>query len=114
MEGIKMMKKFKVDNKVHDPQMEESQGLAFLKEKYPNATITPITDVEADELLAPPALSQQEINDQKNNQVEAELGGDNIRIIVETIVPMIQDGSITTAIPADIIAIAKETRKAEL
>lgn len=73
-----------------------------------------IDQAEFNLLAAPPTPTAQEIEDNKTNQAEAELGSDAIRIIVETIVPMIQDGSITTAIPADIIATAKAMRKAEL
>lgn len=50
----------------------------------------------------------------KDIQVEEELGSDVVRLIIETIVPMIQDGSIASTTPADIIAQAKVERKAEL
>lgn len=50
----------------------------------------------------------------KDIQAESELGSDAIRIIVETIVPMIQDGSITNKTPNEIIITAKANRKAEL
>jgi len=50
----------------------------------------------------------------KTKQADTELGSDVIRIIIETIVPIIQDGSINTKTPADIIIAAKEKRKAEL
>jgi len=50
----------------------------------------------------------------KDIQVEEELGSNVVRLIIETIVPMIQDGSITTKTPNEIIAMAKANRKAEL
>jgi len=50
----------------------------------------------------------------KDIQVEEELGSDVVRIIIETIVPIIQDGSITSKTPDEIIATAKAIRKAEL
>ena len=56
----------------------------------------------------------QEIDEAKTAQVEAELGSDVVRIIIETIVPMIQDGSITNKTPDDVIAQAKANRRAEL
>ena len=49
----------------------------------------------------------------KDNQVNDEFTG-AMRILIETLVPMIQDGSITTALPSDIISQAKANRKAEL
>jgi len=50
----------------------------------------------------------------KDIQVEEELGSNVVRLIIETIVPMIQDGSITTTTPNEIIIMAKANRKAEL
>ena len=50
----------------------------------------------------------------KDIQVEEELGSDVVRLIIETIVPMIQDGSIASTTPTDIIAQTKAKRKAEL
>jgi hypothetical protein len=50
----------------------------------------------------------------KDQQIEEELGSDAIRIIIETIVPMIQDGSITSITPGQVIAQAKTNRRAEL
>lgn len=76
--------------------------------------VTPISDAEADELLAPVPPTAQEISDNKAAQVEAELGGDNIRILVETFLAITQDGSIDTAASADVIAAAKARRMAEL
>ena len=73
-----------------------------------------INQAEFDLLTAPPIPTAQEIEDAKSARVENEIGSDAIRIIIETIVPMIQDGSISTANPADIIVAAKAMRKAEL
>lgn len=50
----------------------------------------------------------------KDQQTEAELGTDVVRVIIETIVPMIQNGTITTMTSADVIAQAKANRRAEL
>lgn len=50
----------------------------------------------------------------KDIQTEEELGSDVVRLVIETIVPMIQDGSITTKTPSEIITMAKANRKAEL
>ena len=63
-------------------------------------------------------ITQAQVNahneTKKTEEAEIELGSNAIRIIIETIVPMIQDGSINTAIPVDIITAAKAMRKAEL
>lgn len=58
--------------------------------------------------------SIEEIDAEKDKQVEVELGGDNIRVLTEVFLEKIQDGSINTAMPSDVIAIAKSRRKAEL
>ena len=47
-------------------------------------------------------------------QADKELGTDVVRIIIETIVPMIKDGSITSMTPNDVIAAAKANRREEL
>ena len=101
------MKKFKdSNNKTH----EIEEGFEYM---LPDGCVE-IDQAEFDLLTAPPIPTAQEIEDAKTAQAESELGSDAIRIIVETIVPMIQDGSITTSIPADIIVRAKANRKAEL
>lgn len=56
----------------------------------------------------------EEIESEKDEKVEAELGGDNIRILTEVFLEKIQDGSINTALPVDVIAAAKARRKSEL
>lgn len=101
------MKKFKdADNKVYAIE-EGFEGV------LPEG-VTLISDAEAEELLAPKPLTAQQISDNKTAKIEAELGGDNIRILVETFLAITQDGSIDTAIPADVIAAAKARRMAEL
>lgn len=49
----------------------------------------------------------------KDKQVNKEFN-DSIRVLIETLVPMIQDGSIITAAPSDILTTAKAKRKQEL
>jgi len=101
------MKKFKdTNNQVH--AIEE--GFEYM---LPAGCIE-ITDAEAVELVTPPEKTPQEIEDMQIAQVEAELGSNAIRIIIETIVPMIQDGSIASKTPDEIIITAKANRKAEL
>lgn len=101
------MKKFKdAQNKVY--AIEEG-----FEDLLPEGVIL-ISDAEADALLAPVPLTEQEISDNKTAQVEAELGGDNIRILIETFLAITQDGSINTAAPADVVAAAKARRMAEL
>lgn len=51
---------------------------------------------------------------EKDAQVEAELGGDNIRILIETFLEIIQNGSINTDTPDDVVALAKSKRRNEL
>ena len=58
--------------------------------------------------------TSEEIDAEKSSIVEQELGSDVVRIIIETIVPMIQDGSIASKTPNDVIAQAKANRMAEL
>lgn len=60
------------------------------------------------------ALNASEIATGKDIQVEAELGTNMIRILIETLIPAIQDGSITTMSPTAFINLAKAKRKAEL
>ena len=55
-----------------------------------------------------------QIEARKIKQVDSELGKDNIRIIIETILPMFQDGSLATATADDILIAAKSKRKNEL
>ena len=63
-------------------------------------------------------ITQADINayneTKKTRKVETELGTDVVRIIIETIVPMIQDDSITNKTPDEVIAQAKANRLAEL
>lgn len=61
-----------------------------------------------------PQKTPAEIEAGKIKQVDAELGKDNIRIIIETILPMLQDGSINTTTADDILIAAKSKRKDEL
>ncbi|MCK4822902.1 hypothetical protein KA005_44480 [bacterium] len=100
------MKSFKVNNKVH----EIEEGFEYL---LPVGAIQ-ITDEEAVILLTPAPLTEQEIDYAKTSQVESEIGTDVVRVIIETIVPMIQDGSITSKTPNEVIAQAKANRLAEL
>ena len=110
-----MNQKFKDSkNKVHDPEMNETDGLAFLQNINPDETFTPITDLEADELTAPPPLTVQEIEDNKDARVEAELGGDNIRVLTEVFKEIVTNGTIASKTPDEIIAQAKAKRRAEL
>lgn len=62
----------------------------------------------------PPEPTQEEIDLRKDIQVEAEIGTNAIRIIIETILPMIKDGSINYKTSDEIIAEAKVKRRAEL
>ena len=87
--------------------------------KIVNGERIALTDEEEAEKLAEWAeynrpRTTQEIDDAKTAQVEAELGSDTVRVIIETIVPMIQDGSITSKTPDEVIAQAKANRRAEL
>lgn len=59
-------------------------------------------------------ISITEIEKEKDSQVESELGGDNIRILVSAFKQIITDGTIATKTPEEIIAQAKASRKAEL
>lgn len=107
--------KFKDENnQVHDPEMNEADGLVFLNEKYPNIVFTPITDEEAVILTAPVPLTAQEISDNNDAQVEAELGGDNIRVLVDVFKEIVTDGTIASKTPDQIIAQAKTKRRNEL
>lgn len=102
-----IMKKFKdLNNKPHEIQ----EGFEHL---LPNGC-TEIDQTEFDTLTAPAPLTAQEISDNNDAQVETELGGDNIRILVETFLEIVQNGSIDTAIPNDVIALAKSKRRNEL
>ena len=107
--------KFKDENnKVHDPEMGETDGLAFLKKVRPDVIFTPITDEEAATLTAPTPLTAQEISDNKDAQVEAELGGANIRVLVGIFKQIVTDGTISTKTPDEIISQAKTKRRNEL
>ena len=109
------MIKFKDENnQVHDPEMDEIEGLAFLKKAHPSMVFTPITDEEAVILNTPIPLTAQEISDNKDTQVEAELGGNNIRILVEIFKEIVTDGTITSKTPDEIITQAKAKRRNEL
>lgn len=106
--------KFKVNNKVHDPEMNEAEGLAFLQARHPNAIIIPITDAEAAELLAPIPQTPEEIEAEKTAKIEAELGGDNIRILIETFLDITRDGTIQTDTVDQVIEKAKAKRRLDL
>jgi hypothetical protein len=104
------MTKFKDENnRVHDPKMEEAEGLAFLKKVHPEKSFTSITDEDAI-ILTTPTLTPQEISDNNSAQVEEELGGGKIYALVETFLEVINDGSIATSTTNEIIAKAKVKR----
>ena len=66
--------KFKDENnQVHDPEMDEVEGLTLLKKVHPDMTFTPITDEEAALLTSPTPLTAQELDAEFNMQVDAEL-----------------------------------------
>lgn len=73
-----------------------------------------ITQKQADALSKPPTKTSAEINLEKDAIVEAELGGNNFRILVETFLQIIQDGSVDAITPDDVIALAKSKRRSEL
>ncbi len=50
----------------------------------------------------------------KDDQVEAELGTNAVRVIIEALVPMIQDNSIAGKTPSDVLDAIKARRRAEL
>ena len=101
------MKKFKdVNNKTH----EIEEGFEHM---LPDGCIE-IDQAEFDTLTAPVPLTAQEISDNKDTRVEAELGGDNIRILVDVFKQIVTDGTITSKTPDEIIAQAKTKRRNEL
>jgi hypothetical protein len=94
------MQKYKdPDNKVHE-----------IDEKFEHllpAGSVKITDEEAIILLTP---SPEEIEARKDRQIETELGNDMVRVLMETLVPLINPSLNVT----DIINQAKAKRKGEL
>jgi len=99
---VEDMKKFKdINNNVH--------GIEEGFESLLPVSCTEISDAEA-ESLSIIAAQPSDID----AQINSELGTDAIRVIVETLVPMIQDGSIISKTPNEVIAQAKANRRAEL
>lgn len=112
LKGKKIMntKKFKDgNNKVHEIEEGFEHLLPGNFDDY-----VEINQAEADILTAPTPLTAQEINDNKDAQVEAELGGDNIRILVSIFKQIISDGTIASKTPDEIINQAKAARRNEL
>jgi hypothetical protein len=91
------------DNNVHVLESEKFKHL------LPVGSVK-ITQAQADVLSAPPVKTSAEINADKDARVEAELGSDMVRIIMETIIPLINPSLNVT----DIINQAKAKRKSEL
>jgi len=101
------MKKFKdLNGKVY----EIEKGFEHM---LPESCVE-IDQAEFDVLTAPVPLTAQEINAGKDAQVEAELGGDNIRVLVETFIEIVNDGSIATDTVGNVLVKAKAKRRAEL
>ena len=96
------MKYKDLNNNVHDIE----EGFEYL---LPSGSVK-ITDAQATALLKPPPETPDEANTRKDSQVEAEIGTDVVRIIMETVVPLI-DPSLSVT---DIINRAKAKRKLEL
>lgn len=85
-----------------------------MSRKEKNVITGEITIHEDAPIVIPEPLTIAQIETNKDRQVNEELGSDTIRVIIGTIVPMIQDGSIASKTPEDIIDQVKANRKAEL
>lgn len=59
-------------------------------------------------------VSEADLNIEKDKRVDSELGGDNIRVLIEVVLQKIQDGSINTSTSDEVIALAKAKRRSEL
>jgi len=94
------MQNYRAGNKVHVLDSEEFKYLL-----PPNAV--KITQAQADALLI---KTSAEIEAEKNTRVESELGTDVVRILMETLIPLI-DPSLNVG---TVINQAKASRKAEL
>lgn len=57
---------------------------------------------------------QADADAKKDAQADSEINTDTVRIILETIIPMIQDGSINTKTPVEVLDAAKTKRRNEL
>ena len=100
------MQNYKVGNVVHVLDSVEFEHI------LPNGAVK-ITQAAADALSAPIPETPAQADARKDAQINAEFG-DAARLLTETLVMAIQDGSITTKTPNDIITDAKATRKGEL
>ena len=91
--------KFKDENnQVHDPEMDETKGLALLKKVHPDMTFTPITDEEAIILNAPIPLTEQE----KDVQALAAASSPALESAIEEFSAILDAAGI--AVPADVKA----------
>jgi hypothetical protein len=104
--------KFLVNNEIHDPEMNEAEGLAFLQTRHPNATISPITDAEAAILLTPPPKTQAEIDAEKATQAAQIVASPALTSAIEEFTSILQAASIP--VPADIMASITDRVKAKL
>ena len=99
-----MMQNYKdTNNKVHALESEEFEYL------LPAGSVK-ITQEQADILNTPPKKTPAEIDAEKVTRVNAELGTDAIRILIEILIPLINP----SLNAEDIINQAKAKRKLEL
>ena len=102
------MKYYKdTDNNVHALDSEEFESL------LPSGSVK-ITEAQATALLEGAPETPTEADARKDAQVEYELGTNTVRVLMEALIPAIQDGSINAITPADFVAKVKANRKAEL
>ena len=96
------MKYKDLNNNVHDIVA----GFEYL---LPSGSVS-ITDAQATVLLIPTPETPQEANSRKDAQVEAELGTDSLRVVMSTLLGLINPLLNVT----EIIEQAKAARRAEL
>lgn len=103
------MKRFKDPNNNDQPH-EIEEGFEHL---LPEGCVE-IDQTEFDTLTAPVPETVEEANTRKDAQVAMELGGDNIRILVDVFKEIVTDGTISSKTPDQIIAQAMTKRRNEL